>query len=185
LKAVQILLTDPMTGRRTELAEAARKALQAMNAAKIPYCVVGAAALAARGLPRMTGAIDLAVMSDGASQARVALHGASKVDLRVAAGDPEATAIDDAELATLFALEAPIATLEHLLLLYLYSNQPKHLGDFASIVQSQRADLSRAERALSAMHPEMLPEWKRRVDQAKNPPPSPQKPRAADRRKPK
>ena len=101
--------------------------------------------------------------------------------LLVAAGDPEATAIDEAEPAVLFDLEAPVATLEHLLLLYLYSNQPKHLGDFASIVQSERVDLARAERILSVMHPEMLPEWKQRVSYAKNPPPPPEKPPARRR----
>ena len=48
-------------------------------------------------------------------------------------------------------------------LLYLYSNQPKHLGDFAAIVTSGLADMGIAERELAAIHPEMLGEWKKRV----------------------
>jgi hypothetical protein len=197
-----------MTGRRTGLATTARKALRALSTGKIPHCVVGATALAARGLPRMTADLDVAVLIDDAPQAWAALRAAGfeaatptgseedpesmvvfalpgskiDVDLLVAAGDPEASAIDEAELATLFGIEAPVATLEYLLLLYLYSNQPKHLGDFASIVQSERADLTRAERALALMHPEMLSEWRKRVDYAKNPPPPPKKPVARRRR---
>jgi hypothetical protein len=103
------------------------------------------------------------------------------VDLLVAAGDPEATAIDDAEHTDVFGVDAPVATLEHLLLLYLYSNQPKHLGDFAAIVQSKLADLTRVERLLSLMHPEMLDEYRRRIDAVRSPPPPPPRPPARRR----
>ena len=59
--------------------------------------------------------------------------------------------------------------------------EPKHLGDFAAIVQSGRADLGAAERKLAAMHPEMLGEWSRRVREAQHPAPPP--PRPAPRRR--
>lgn len=109
-----------------------------------------------------------------------------EVDLLVASGDPEATVVDQARPALVFGSSAPVASLEHLLLLYLYSNQPKHLGDFASIVQSGRADLKLAERTLALMHREMLPEWRRRVKQAQAPAPAPPRPpaRRARRRPP-
>ena len=99
-----------------------------------------------------------------------------EVDLLVAAGDPEAMVCEEAPPATIFGVQAPVATLEHLLLLYLYSNQPKHLGDFAAIVISGRADLGAAERKLADIHPEMLPEWRRRVQEARQPPPAPPRP---------
>jgi len=125
---VDVLLLDPVTGGRTGLDVTVRRALAALKASGAPFCVVGATALAVRGLPRMT------------------------------------------------RVQAPVATLEHLLLLYLYSNQPKHLGDFAAIVISGRADLGAAERKLADIHPEMLPEWRRRVQEARQPPPAPPRP---------
>lgn len=205
---MDLLVTDPVTGRKTGLIRTVRKALAAMKRARIPYCVVGATALAVRGLPRMTRDLDLLVLIDDAGKAIEALEAAKlraetplgppddpeamivfvdpdtrvEVDLRVAAGDPEATVCDEAPRARVFGTEAPVATLEHLLLLYLYSNQPKHLGDFAAIVQSNRADLGATERKLSEMHPEMLPDWKRRVREAESPPPSPPRPAARKRR---
>jgi hypothetical protein len=106
-----------------------------------------------------------------------------EVDLLIAAGDPEAIACEEAQPAAVFGVQAPVATLEHLLLLYLYSNQPKHLGDFAAIVTSGRADLGVAERKLAEIHPEMLDDWRRRVRQAQQPPPAP--PRPAPRRRQK
>ena len=105
------------------------------------------------------------------------------VDLLIASGDPEATAIEEAEPTLVFGLKAPVAKLEHLLLLYLYSNQPKHLGDFAAIVRSAEVDLVLAERALALMHPEMLGSWKERVQSAKTPPAPPQKPSSRRLRK--
>jgi len=104
------------------------------------------------------------------------------VDLLVAAGDPEASAIDRASSTAVFGVQARVATLEDLLLLYLYSNQPKHIGDFAAIVQSGLADLGRAEKALAEMHAEMLPDWQQRVREAKQPPPAPQRPPRRPRR---
>lgn len=150
----------------------------------------------------MTADLDLVVMRDDARRAIEVLRGAgfrpatplgeeadpeamivfvdpvsrADVDLLVAAGDPEATVVEEAPEAVVFGHRARVATLEHLLLLYLYSNQPKHIGDFAAIVQSGRADLARAERALAMMHPEMLGDWRRRVDQALSPPPPPPRP---------
>ena len=205
---MDLLVTDPVTGRNTGLARTVRKALGAMERARVPYCVVGATALAVRGLPRMTRDLDLVVMVDDAKRAISALEGAKlspetpvglpgdpepmivfvdratavEVDLLVAAGEPEATVCDEAPRASVFGTEAPVATLEHLLLLYLYSNQPKHLGDFAAIVQSERADLGLAERKLADMHPEMLAEWKRRVEAALRPPPAPARPAPRKRR---
>jgi hypothetical protein len=51
---------------------------------------------------------------------------------------------------------APVASLEHLVLIYLYSRQPRHLGDLARIVVETRVDLALVERYLAETHPEML-----------------------------
>lgn len=207
---VDLLETDPVTGKQTGLARTVRKALRAMLGSEVPFSVIGATALAVRGLPRMSRDLDLVVLIDDADAAIDALQGAGltaatpthdgddpesmvvfvdpatnvEVDLLVASGDPEATVIDQARPALVFGASAPVASLEHLLLLYLYSNQPKHLGDFASIVQSGRADLKETERTLALMHPEMLPEWRRRVEQAQSPPPAPPRPPRRPRRQP-
>ncbi len=98
-----------------------------------------------------------------------------------AAGDPERTVIREARRAMVFGTRAPVASLEHLLLWYLYSNQPRHLGDFASIVQSGKADLDEAERMLREMHREMVPDWKRRVKRVLAPPPPPSRPKPRKR----
>ena len=150
----------------------------------------------------MTRDLDVAVLTDNAPKAWEALKRAAlrastptgsrdepapmvvfidpktgvEVDLLVAAGDPEATIIGEAPKASIFGVKSPVATFEHLLLMYLYSNQPKHIGDFAGIVQSGRADLAQVETVLTWMHPEMLPEWRRRVTEAKSPPPAPPRP---------
>ncbi len=205
---VDLLVTDVMTGRTTGLARTVRRALASLAKAEVPHCVIGATALAVHGLPRMTRDLDVAVMIDDSAAAIGALRRAGlraatptgsaddpepmvvfvdpktqvEVDLLVAAGDPEATAIDQALPAAVFGLRAPVATLECLLLLYLYSNQPKHLGDFAAIVQSRRADLAHAERALALMHEEMLAEWRSRVKQAQSPAPAPPRPPPRSRR---
>lgn len=173
-----------------------------MEKSRVPYAVIGAAALSVRGLPRMTRDLDVVVLVDDAAKAVRALRAAGlraetptgtarapepmivfvdpstgvEVDLRVAAGDPEATVVDQAPRTTLFGASAPVATLEHLLVLYLYSNQPKHLGDFAAIIQSGRADLARAESLLAIVHPEMLRTWKGRVLQVREPAPAPARP---------
>jgi hypothetical protein len=51
---VDLLVTDVMTGRTTGLARTVRRALASLARAEIPHCVIGATALAVRGLPRMT-----------------------------------------------------------------------------------------------------------------------------------
>jgi hypothetical protein len=197
LTRVDVLVTDPITGKRRGLATTVRRVLKALGRSDVPFCVIGATALAVRGLPRMTRDLDVTVMLEDAARAWQALAAAGlepstplgtpdepesmvvfvdpktrvEVDLLAAAGDPEATAIDEAKETDVFGIRAPVATLEHLLLLYLYSNQPKHLGDFAAIVQSKRADLALAERLLAVMHPEMLGEYKGRVEAARSPAP--------------
>ncbi|PYS38368.1 MAG: hypothetical protein DMG14_17915 [Acidobacteria bacterium] len=198
---IDLLETNPVTGRRTGLAEQARRALRALKAAKIPHAVIGAAALAARGLPRMTKDLDVVVMTSDAFAALDALrnagfrsvtpvrqsedpepmyvlvHQGSEVDLLVAAGEPESTVVAEATPARIFGVSAPIATLEHLLLMYLYSNEPRHLGDFARIVTETDADLDAVVRFLKSVHPEMLPVFRQRVRNAKQPPPPPPRPK--------
>jgi hypothetical protein len=98
------------------------------------------------------------------------------VDLLVAAGEPESTVIAEASEAAVFGTRAPVASLEHLLLMYLYSNEPRHLGDFARIVTSGDANLETVERFLSEVHPEMLPTFRDRVTHAIHPPPPPPRP---------
>lgn len=196
-----LLETDPVTGRRTGLAEHARRALRALRRVKVPHAVIGAAALAARGLPRMTRDLDIAVITDDAFIALDALQDAGfrsvtpinraeepepmyvlrsrggEVDLLVAAGEPEATVIVEATPARLFGTTAPVATIEHLVLMYLYSNQPRHFGDFARIVTETNVDLGKVVRYLEEIHPEMLPVLRRRVKAAKQPPPPPPRPK--------
>jgi hypothetical protein len=201
MDGLNLLETDPVTGRRTGMAVQAAKALRALKRAKVPHAVIGAAALAARGLPRMTTDLDIVVVVDNALPALDALEAAGfrsvtpvrrkddpepmyvlrgnggEVDLLVAAGEPETTVIGEATPARLFGTTAPVATLEHLLLLYLYSNQPRHLGDFARIVTETNADLGKVVRFLEDVHPEMLTVFRDRVRVAKNPPPPPPRPK--------
>jgi hypothetical protein len=192
-----ILEVDAMTGRRTSLARAAAKALRALRNAKVPHAVIGATALAVRGLARMTRDLDVVVLLEDAYPALDALQAAGfrsvtpvdrsrepeamyvlesgeagiDVDLLVAAGEPESTVIAEASDAQVFGTTAPVASLEHLLLMYLYSNEPRHLGDFARIVTSGEADLDKVGRYLSEVHPEMLATFRTRVEQAMHPPP--------------
>ncbi len=70
-----------------------------------------------------------------------------------------------------------VATLEHLVLMYLYSNQPRHLGDLARIVTETRVDLAAVESYLSEVHPEMLPVLRERVQMARHPAPPPPRPK--------
>jgi hypothetical protein len=199
-----LLETDPMTGKRTGLASEARRALRALRLAKVPHAVVGAAALAARGLPRMTKDLDIVVRTEDAWAALDALQTVglsatspvnrreapepmyvllgqrgAEVDLLVAAGEPEATIVEEATFTSLFGTTAPVASLEHLVLMYLYSNQPRHFGDFARIVTETDVDLRKVMRFLEDIHPEMLPELKARLRAAKNPPPAPPRPKRA------
>jgi len=196
-----LLETDPVTGRRTGLAQQARRALRALKQAKVPYAVIGAAALAARGLPRMTKDLDVVVFMDDAFAALdslttagfrsvapikkmeppepmyVLLNQGSEVDVLVAAGEPESTVIAEATATRVFGVTAPVATLEHLLLMYLYSNEPRHIADFARIVTETDADLGKVIGFLKEVHPEMLPVFHERVRNAKQPPPPPARPK--------
>ncbi|MNC90185.1 hypothetical protein D3C83_62500 [compost metagenome] len=99
----------------------------------------------------------------------------------VAAGEPESTVIAEATSTKLFGVQAPVATLEHLVLMYLYSNQARHAGDLARIVTDTNADLLWVERYLADVHPEMLPTLRDRVHSARHPPAPPPRP---PRRKP-
>lgn len=200
---MDILEVDVATGRRTSLARAATKALEALEKAEVPHAVIGATALAVRGLPRMTRDLDVVVLAEDAYAALDALLNAGfesatpiarsdepeamyvlemgksgiDVDLLVAVGEPESTVVAEASAATVFGMEAPVATLEHLLLMYLYSNEPRHLGDFARIVTESEVDLEEVTQYLSEVHPEMLPTFRQRVELALSPPPPPPRPK--------
>jgi len=63
-----------LTGRRTGLAGEARRALRALSKAKVPHAVIGAVALAARGLPRMTQGLGVVVRIENAFAALDALR---------------------------------------------------------------------------------------------------------------
>jgi hypothetical protein len=197
-----VLEVDPVTGRRTGLAAYARRVLRALGASEIPYALVGASALAVRGLPRMTRDVDVVVLIEDAFGALDALRAigfhsitgvvreeqpepmyvlkdrqGNEVDVLVAAGEPESTVVAEAPHATAFGVRARVATLEHLVLMYLYSNQPRHLGDLARIVTETDVDLRSVERFLSDVHPEMLAVLGERVDAARHPPPPPPRPK--------
>jgi hypothetical protein len=197
-----VLAVDPVTGRRTGLATYARRALRALNEKEVPYALVGATALAVRGLPRMTRDVDVVVLLEDAFAALDALGDAgfhsitpvarneepepmyvlkdakgSEVDVLVAAGEPESTIVAEAPAATAFGVRAPVATLEHLVLMYLYSNQPRHLGDLARIVTETNVDLASVERYLSEVHPEMIGVLLERVQAARHPAPPPPRPK--------
>jgi hypothetical protein len=197
---VEILELDPVTGRKTQLAALVRRALRALNDADVPYAVIGATALAVRGLPRMTKDLDVVVVREDAWQAFDALQEAGfrsvapanreeapepmyvmlraqgEVDLRVAFAEPESTVVAEARRAKVFGVFAPVATLEHLVLMYLYSNQPRHLGDFARIVTETEVNLPDVERYLAEVHPEMLGVLQGRVRAARNPAAPPARP---------
>ena len=199
-----ILSVDPVTGRRTGLAASARRALRALNRAGVPYAVIGATALAVRGLPRMTRDLDVVVTTEDAFTALGALAregfrsvtpvrratdpepmyvlrdtrgGGAEIDLLVASAEPESTVVTEATAASVFGVRAPVATLEHLVLMYLYSNQPRHLGDLARIVTETAVDLAAVGRYLADVHPEMLPVLAERVRLARHPPEPPRRPR--------
>ena len=195
-----------MTGKTTSFAADSRKALRALVRAEVPFAVIGATALAARGLPRMTRDLDLVVTTDDAWGALDALEaagftslsrvdrahapeamyvltkGSSEVDLLVASGEPESTVIAEATRTPVFGVEAPTATLEQLVLMYLYSNQPRHQGDLARIVVEKDVDLAAVERYLAEVHVEMLPVLRERVHAARNPPPAPARPTRSKKR---
>jgi hypothetical protein len=129
-----VLEVDPVTGRRTGLATYARRVLKILGKREVPYALVGAAALAVRGLPRMTR--DVVVVIEDAWAALEALEeagfgcitpidrrpepeamyvlkddGGNEVDILVAAGEPESTIVAEAPVTTAFGVEAPVATL--------------------------------------------------------------------------
>ena len=100
-------------------------------------------------------------------------HGRGTVDVLVASAEPESTVIAEAPSTLVFGVDAPVATLEHLVVMYLYSNQPRHLGDMARIVVETDVDLPQVERYLADVHPEMLAVLKERVQAARHPAPPP------------
>jgi hypothetical protein len=203
---VDILEIDIVTGKRTPFAVHARKALRALKSADVPFAVIGATALAARGLPRMTRDLDVVVTTDDAWDALDALeaagfesaapvdrsadaeamyvmtHGSSEVDVLVASGEPESTVVAEATEAPVFGVRVPVATLEQLVLMYLYSNQVRHQGDLARIVTDTAVDLPAVERYLAEVHPEMLSTLRDRVHAARNPPPPPPRPTQSKKR---
>jgi hypothetical protein len=197
---MDILQVDPVTGRPTALAARVAEALRALDGAGVPFAVIGATALAVRGLPRMTRDLDVVVVTEDAFDALTALEAAGfasaspirrssepeamyvltkrgvDVDVLVAAAEPESTVVAEAPRAQVFGVDAPVATLEHLLLMYLYSNQPRHLGDFARIVVETKADIAWVERYFADVHPEMLSVLSERVQAARFPAASPPRP---------
>jgi hypothetical protein len=197
---MDILEVDIVTGKKTNLASTARRALRALRGSDLSFAVIDAAALAARGLPRMTSDLDLVVTTDDAWPALDALEeagfrsvapvdregdpepmyvlylGKTEVDLLVASGEPESTVIAEATRAPVFGVSVPVATLEHLVLMYLYSNQVRHQGDLARIVTETSVDLAAVERYLADVHPEMLPVLRDRIHAARHPPPPPPRP---------
>jgi hypothetical protein len=204
---VDILEYDVVTGKKTSFAANARRALRALAKADVPFAVIGATALGARGLPRFTRDLDLVVTTDDAWQALDALEGAgfvsatpveregepeamyvlarasAEVDLLVASGEPESTVVAEATEVPVFGEPVPVATLEQLVLMYLYSNQIRHQGDLARIVTESAVDLAAVERYLADVHPEMLPVLRERVQAARHPPAPP--PRPTRRRRPR
>jgi hypothetical protein len=197
---VEIVEADPVTGKKTPLVAIARRALRALNRADVPYAVIGATALGVRGLPRFTADLDVVVVREDAFAALDALadvgfaadisvdpdaepeamyvmrHGRGTVDVLVASAEPESTVVAEAPRARVFGIEAPVATLEHLVLMYLYSNQPRHLGDLARIVVETTVDIGFVERYLAEVHPEMLGVLKDRVQAARHPAAAPPRP---------
>lgn len=160
------------------------------------YAVTGAIALGARGCVRTTLDLDLLVSADDLPSALEALRRAgfegeeevepqyvledpdtgAAVDLLVGFGEPELTLLRGATRVQLAGIRPRVARREHLLLTYLYSNQPRHLGDFAAIVQQGKVSRAKARALLAELHPEMLPVFDQRWEAAANPPPPPRRP---------
>ncbi len=198
--ALEIVEADPVTGKKTPLVVTARRALRALNGSEVPYAVIGATALGVRGLPRFTADLDVVVVREDAFEALRALdaagfpsdiedaedgepeamytmrRGRGQLDLLVASAEPESTVVAEAKRTRVFGVEAPVATLEHLVLMYLYSNQVRHAGDLARIVVETDVDLAEVERYLAEVHPEMLRVLRTRVETARHPPPAPARP---------
>ncbi len=184
---MEILEIDAVTGKKTSFVADARKALRALKKAEVPFAVIGATALAVRGLPRMTKDLDVVVSVEDKLHALDALRGAgfsgaTPVDLLVAGGEPESTVVAEAPKTSVFGVTVPTATLEHLVLMYLYSNQVRHQGDLARIVVETKVDLAAVERYLAEVHAKMLPLLRDRVHAARHPAPAPARPRAKRKR---
>ena len=203
---MDILEIDIVTGKKTSFAAQTRKALRALVKGDVPFAVIGATALAARGLPRMTRDLDVVVTTDDAWTALDALEaagfesaapvdrsndpeamyvmagGGAEVNLLVASGEPESTVVAEATPAAVFGVRVPVATLEHLVLMYLYSNQIRHQGDLARIVTDTDVDLAAVETYLADVHPEMLPVLRERVHEARHRPAPPARPTRRKRR---
>ncbi len=199
-EVMEIVEIDIVTGKKNTFVTTSRRALRALHKAKVPFAVIGATALGARGLPRFTKDLDVVVTTDDAWQALDALelvgfrsaapvdresdpepmyvlsHGTGEVDLLVTSGEPESSVIAEATATEVFGIRVPVATLEHLVLMYLYSNQPRHQGDLARIVTETKVDLAEVERYLADVHPEMLGTLRTRVELARHPPPAPPRP---------
>lgn len=169
-----------MTGESTRLVTVAPRALRVLNRSNVPFAIIGATALGVRGLPRFTANLDVVVLPDDAEDAMRALDSAGMlqgpVDLVVASAEPESTVVAEATSATVFGVDAPVATLEQLVLMYLYSNQVRHAGDLARIVVETSVDLAAVERYLAEVHPEMLSVLRERVASARNPAPAQRRP---------
>jgi len=190
-----------VTGEPTGLPHTMRKAIRGLEEAGVRYAISGAIALGLRGHVRATLDLDLVVLADEVPATLRALRAAGftgeewseedeidpqyvltdpetevTVDVLVGFGEPEFSLVDGATRMEAGGVEARVAREEHLLLSYLYSNQPRHLGDFASIVQGGRLTLPRVRELLGDMHPEMLPTLQARWEASENPPPPPTRP---------
>ena len=91
-------------------------------------------------------------------------------------GEPELSLLSGATRVQLAGIRPRVARREHLLLSYLYSNQPRHLGDFAALVQQGKLARTRVRALLAELHPEMLPTFDRRWEEAEDAPPPPPRP---------
>jgi hypothetical protein len=131
---VEIVEADPVTGKKTPLVAVARRALRALKGADLPFAVIGATALGVRGLPRFTADLDVVVAREDAFAALTALeaagfsavspierdarpeamyvlrHGKGSVDVLVASAEPESTVIAETTTASVFGVEAPVAS---------------------------------------------------------------------------
>lgn len=199
-KLLRALSWDLVTGKPTGLPDTIRKAVTALEAADVPYAITGAVALGVRGCVRTTMDVDILVLADDLPAALVALseagfHGDTEpgedvepqyvledpateatIDILVGFGEPEYSLLTGATRAAVAGTRAVVARREHLLLSYLYSNQPRHLGDFAALVQQGKVNRAAVRRLLRDLHPEMLPTFEARWDAAESPPPAPARP---------
>lgn len=199
-KLLRAIGWDLVSGQPTGLPHTLRKALGALEGEGVRYAITGAIALGLRGHVRTTLDLDVVVLADEVPAALGALRGAGleapdfeeeevdpqyvvtdpengvTVDLLVGFGEPEVSLIGEATRQEVAGVEARVARPEHLLISYLYSNQPRHLGDFAALVQGGQVELGRARELLADMHPEMVPLLERRWAEAAHPAPPPPRP---------